>query len=112
MTALEQSSGSAETKQRELSRIIAAFDRDQPDGLLHVVIDHVDNSLSNRVQRLPLTGPWHTTRTGGYPLNRKGHCPAEEKSRGQASEKNIGVGYCETLAALAVAHRARFCACA
>ena len=46
-----ESAGPAESYQRELSRILAAFDRDDAQGALHVGVHHAHYALRKLLQR-------------------------------------------------------------
>src|SRR5678815_398014 len=87
---------------------MTSFDGDQSDGMLHVVVDDVDDALCKGLQGRPLTRPGHAADSRLNALHGEGHSPSEKESCRKSSEQDIRVGYAQLLAAVSVADRTGF----
>src|SRR5947209_3351432 len=93
-----QSTGAAETKEREIARIVSAFNGDQSNGLLHIVVHNINDSLGKLLAVLPFRSPFERANRRIDAIDRERHRSAEKKLRKQAAENHIGIGDGETIA--------------
>src|SRR5205809_1848409 len=101
-----QTAGSAETKKREIARIVSAFDGDQPDRLLHVVVHNVHDALREFFEASPLPCPAKHIQRRFNALLRQWHRSTQKEARQQSSEDDVRVGHGKPMA-LAVTNRSR-----
>src|SRR5207244_10344366 len=105
-----QSPGAAEAEEREVSRIVTAFNRDESDGLFHIVVHDIDDALREFLASIPFRRPFEYTERRLDAIDRERHRAAEEKTRKQTAEDHICVRHSEPIA-LAVADRTWIGAC-
>ena len=101
-----QTAGPAETKKRELARIVSAFDGDQPDRLLHVVVHNVHDALREFFDASPLLCPAQHIKRRFNARLRQWHRSTQKEARQQSSEDDVGVGHGKPMA-FAVTNRPR-----
>src|SRR5881628_1866537 len=87
-----QTAGPAETKKRELARIVSAFDGDQPDRLLHVVVHNVHDALREFFDASPLLCPAQHIKRGLNPPLPEGHRPPKKEAGKKSPEEDLGAG--------------------
>ena len=99
-----QRAGAAEHDERELARVVALADRDQPDGVGHVGVRDLDHRARrvDRVEPERLGDLVADRRLGGVAVEL--HAAADQL-RPEPAEQQVGVGVRRLLAAAAVAGR-------
>ena len=88
--------GAAEGDQREVTRVDAALDRDEPERARHLGVGDVDDGAAGRSRRAP-----------GRPRRSVEHDARREAVRGSRPRSEVRVGHRRLRAAAAVARRAR-----
>ena len=98
--------GAAEHDERELARVVAALQRDDPHRVGHVRVGDGDDRLGRLVSSRP-SGSATRVRIASSAASRSSDMPPPTSSLAEPAEDEVGVGVRRLLAALAVARRAR-----